>query len=127
MSNFFIYMYAAAITMPIPILLIFYFIYRKIYRHKWKAIHKTTNLATLLFILSVDLLAKVLFEQSFFGYILLVLLLVLTGAIIIQYRLHEEIVFKRAWKGFWRFNTLLFGFLYISLSLYGLAGKLLAL
>ncbi|SEB17229.1 Protein of unknown function [Thalassobacillus cyri] len=127
MGDVLIYIYAAALTMPIPILFVFYFIYRKIYRHKWKAIHKTTNLATLLFILSVDLLARVLFDQSFFGYILLLLLLILAGTVIIQHRLHEEVAFKRAWKGFWRFNSLLFGFLYIGLSIYGLTGKLLTL
>ncbi|MBM7552862.1 DUF3397 domain-containing protein [Thalassobacillus pellis] len=127
MGEFLIYLYAGIVTMPLPVIAIIYFFTRKFYKYKWKAIHKTTNIATFLFIVAVDLLLLVLFDHSFFGWIILTLLFILVGAVLVQYRLHEEIVIKRVIKGFWRFSCLLFGFAYIGLTLYGLTAKLLEL
>ncbi|MFD1018071.1 DUF3397 domain-containing protein [Thalassobacillus hwangdonensis] len=127
MIDGFMYLYAALVTLPIPFMLLVYFVTRKIYRHKWKAIHKTVNVMTILFILSVDLLCTVLFGTSYIGWILLFLLITFGAALIIQFNKTEDVHVLRAFKRFWRFNFLLFLTVYIGLSVYGLTMELLAL
>ncbi|UOQ43142.1 DUF3397 domain-containing protein [Halobacillus salinarum] len=124
MSDFIIKVAALVITLPIPFLILFYFFARKWCRHKRKAVHYTATITAPIFILAVHVLLFVQFERSFFAYIIIMLLCILSFSIIIQYKLHEEVRLGRAFKGFFRFSFLLFLIVYSGLSLFGLIERL---
>ncbi|WP_181348924.1 DUF3397 domain-containing protein [Thalassobacillus sp. CUG 92003] len=125
MSDVISYLYAALVTLPIPIMLVILFILRKLYRHKWKAIHQTANIMTFVFILAFDAILIVQFDRSFIGFIFLALLLLLAITIITQYNRHEELLLRRALRGFWRLNFLVFGMLYMVSVVYAIASRML--
>ncbi|MCA0969378.1 DUF3397 domain-containing protein [Halobacillus litoralis] len=126
MGDLIIYVFAAIVTMPIPFLFVLYFLSRKWHGHKRKAVHQTANLSAPVFMIAVHVLLLVLFNQSFLAYIVIGLILLLGLSLIIQYKLHEELQFRRAFKGFWRASFLLFMFMYMGLSLFGVIGSLMA-
>ncbi|MBH0229043.1 DUF3397 domain-containing protein [Halobacillus yeomjeoni] len=124
MSQFMISMVALILTLPIPFLVVFYFFARKWSRYKTKAVHRTAHVCAPVFILAVHVLAYVIFEQSFLSYILIFLCIILGVSLIVQYKLHEEIQLRRAFKGFFRASFLIFTLFYMGLTLYGLAARL---
>ncbi len=127
MSNILAYLLAAAITLPIPMTVIVYMLTRKVSRNKRKSLHVTVNSMTLLYILAVNATLGAIFGQSFFWYILIFLLVLLGMFVFLQWKYKEEIHFSKAWRGFWRFSFVLFAFIYIGLTLFGLTDRLLAL
>ncbi|RWZ60704.1 DUF3397 domain-containing protein [Halobacillus fulvus] len=124
MSDWLVLIVASVLTMPIPFLIVFYFFARKWNKYKRKAVHQTANLTTPVFILAVHVLLLVLFDRSFFSYIVIFLLLLLGLSMVIQYKLHEELRLRRAFKGFWRVSFLLFIVSYLGLSFYGVVARL---
>lgn len=82
---------------------------------------------TLIYILAVHVTLLVIFNQSFLWYIFILLILLLSMFVILQWKYQEEVHFRKVWKGFWRFNFLLFGFSYIGLTIYGLMDRILSL
>lgn len=127
MSQVFAYVIAAAITLPIPMTIMVYMLTRKISRSKRISLHVTVNSMTLLYILAVNATLVAIFGQSFFWYIFIFLLTLLGMFVFLQWKYKEEIKFSKAWKGFWRFSFVLFAFVYIGLTLFGLTDRLLAL
>ncbi|KGX83764.1 DUF3397 domain-containing protein [Pontibacillus marinus] len=127
MSDLLAYLLAAAITLPIPMTIIVYMLTRKISRSKRMSLHVTVNSMTLLYILSVNATMGAIFDQSFFWYILIFLLVLLGMFVFLQWKYKDEIHFTKAWRGFWRFSFVLFAFAYIGLTLFGLTDRLLAL
>ncbi|MYL19084.1 DUF3397 family protein [Halobacillus litoralis] len=124
MSDWLAYGIAAVLTLPLPFLFVFYFFARKWSKHKWKAIHRTAGFTAPVFVMAVHVLLMVLFERSFFPFILIFLLLLLGVSIITQYKLKEEVQLFRAVRGFWRVSFLLFGLFYVGLSTFGLILRL---
>lgn len=127
MKDIFANLVALFITLPIPIVIIVFFISAKFFGKKKKALHFTVNSTTLLFILAVHTSLYVIFDRSFFWLILIGLILMLSVSIFLQWKVRQEIQFQRAWRGFWRFNFLLFTLFYIGLTIYGLTNRLLAI
>ncbi|MGP4068212.1 DUF3397 domain-containing protein [Halobacillus sp. B29] len=125
MMEFLVFSLAAILTLPVPVLLIFYVFARKFKRHKWKAIHQTANFTAPIFILSVHVLLLVIFEQNFFAFIMIFLLILLGLSLIVQYRKDHDVQLKRAFKGFWRVSFLVFSLFYLGLTVYGLVDRLL--
>ncbi|SEH71059.1 Protein of unknown function [Halobacillus karajensis] len=123
MGDLLIYTIAILITLPIPFLVIFYLCARKWSKHKLKALHRTANFTAPVFILAVHVLLVVLFNRSFFPYIIIFLLFLLGLSMIAQYKLKEEVQLFRALKGFWRVSFLLFILVYVGLSAYGLLSR----
>ncbi len=124
MTDFLISSLAMVITLPFPFLFLFYFFARKWYRHKQKALHQSVTVTAPIFIVSVHVLLFVLFERSFFAYIIIMLLLLLALSVVIQYKVHDEIRLFKAIKSFWRLSFLLFFAVYSSLSLFGLINRM---
>ncbi|MYL33038.1 DUF3397 family protein [Pontibacillus yanchengensis] len=121
------YILAAIITLPIPMTFVIYFFARKILKNKKRSLHVTVNIMTFFYILAVNATIFVIFEQSWFSYIFILLIVLLSMFVVLQWKYKEEVVFKSAWKGFWRFSFLLFSFAYIGLTIYGLTDRLLSL
>lgn len=120
MSDLFAYILAIVVTLPLPFLIIFYLCARKWSQRKLKALHRTANFTAPIFILAVHVLLVVLFDRSFFPFIIVFLLLLLGISMIAQYKMNDEVRLRHAFKGFWRISFLLFMFFYLGLSTYGL-------
>ncbi|WP_077325992.1 DUF3397 domain-containing protein [Virgibacillus siamensis] len=126
MLDIIIYLLALIITAPIAVTWIVYLIGFKLYRHKWKALHKSVNWTTPLYIIAVLVLFNLIFEQSFFGVLLVVLPSLFTIIAVVQWRLYTEVAFRNIFKIFWRICFLLFGILYCLLILIGIVKQILS-
>ncbi|WP_226037928.1 DUF3397 domain-containing protein [Aquibacillus saliphilus] len=121
------YLVEVIIYVPILITIITYVIAKKVQRNNWKAIHISVNYSTLLYIISVGMLLDIIFNRNFFSIIIIVLLIMLSISVIVQWKVKEEILFRYVWKGFWRCSFLLFGFSYIGLIIIGIARYIMEL
>lgn len=120
MSHIFAYILAIVITFPIVVTVVLYYICKKIYRHPKKALHVSIAYSTLFYIVSVMIMLNQIFESSYSGIIVIFLLVTLMSFVLLQWKLTEEIIFKRAWKLFWRSMFLVFLVAYIMIGLTGI-------
>lgn len=127
MNQMFAYLAAVLITLPVPLTIIVYMIMRKTVKNKKKSLHLTVNSMTLIYVFAVPAALFVIFERSYISYVFILLILLLSLFVFLQWKVKEEIVFKKAFKGFWRFSFLLFVSLHVSLTIYGLAYRLMTL
>jgi len=88
-----------------------------------KALHKALDYTTILYIISVHFLIVTLWDKSFFWLIILMMLVIAMMFVLVHWKVREEIDVKRVWKGFWRFNFILFFFAYFVLTFYGLVSR----
>lgn len=126
MGDLMVSLIAIILTLPIPFFILFYFFARRWTKHKWRAIHQSANISAPVFILSVHVLLLVIFEQNFLAFIVIALFVILGISLIVQYKLHEDIQLRRAFKAFFRASFLLFTLCYVGLTLFGLLHSLLS-
>ncbi|PFO09942.1 hypothetical protein COJ85_00735 [Bacillus sp. AFS076308] len=88
-----------------------------------KALHMALDYTTIFYIVSVHFLIVTLWDKSFFWLIILVMLVIAMVFVFVHWKVKEEIIVKRVWKGFWRFNFILFFFTYFVLTFYGLVSR----
>ncbi|TWE08931.1 uncharacterized protein DUF3397 [Neobacillus bataviensis] len=88
-----------------------------------KALHMALDYTTIFYIISVHFLIVTLWDKSFFWLIILVMLVIAMVFVFVHWKVKEEIIVKRVWKGFWRFNFILFFFTYFVLTFYGLVSR----
>lgn len=115
---------ATIVTIPILAIFIVYWIARFVTQNKKKSFHISVDISTLFFILAVHFLIIVIWGKSLLWIILLLLILIATVFVFLQWKINNEIIFKKVWKGFWRFNFLLFTLSYFSLVIFGLFQRL---
>lgn len=106
----------------VPLLgfIIIFFLYKMITKNSRKSFHLALDLSTILFILSVHFLTMTIWGESFFGLIVIFLILIAMAFVVVHWKVKGEIVLNKVFKGFWRFNFLIFFFAYITLAVYGL-------
>lgn len=106
----------------VPLLgfIIIFFLYKMITKNSRKSFHLALDLSTILFILSVHFLTMTIWGESFFGMIVIFLILIAMAFVVVHWKVKGEIVLNKVFKGFWRFNFLIFFFAYITLTVYGL-------
>ncbi|MFD2749366.1 DUF3397 domain-containing protein [Virgibacillus siamensis] len=126
MLDILIFIIGLMITFPVIVTWVVYFIGAKLYRQKWKAIHKAVNWTTSLYIIAVLIMLKQIFGSSFFGLILIVVLTIFTVIAVLHWRLHTEVVFHNVFKIFWRVCFLLFVFIYFVLVVSGIIQQLIS-
>lgn len=80
-----------------------------------KALHKAVNWSTFFYIIAVILLIKIVFDISGTGFILILVLAILTIVIFFQWKRHTDIQFIKAAKLLWKICFLLFLTLYVCL------------
>ncbi|NSL50769.1 DUF3397 domain-containing protein [Calidifontibacillus erzurumensis] len=124
MVDFIAAMIATIITIPIFAILIVYWVTRWITHSKKKSFHLSVDISTLFFITAVHYLIIAIWGQSFLWIILLLLIVIASVFVFLQWKMNNEIIFKKVWKGFWRFNFLVFSFGYFTLIIYGLFKRL---
>lgn len=109
-----------SITFPILVTVVVYVFSIKQLRSKWKAVHTAVNYTTLFYILSVITVLYNLTNQMFVAHVLIFLIFLLGISVVFQWKTKGEIIFKYAWKVFWRFTFLLFLSLHICVMVIGL-------
>ncbi|WP_163970755.1 DUF3397 domain-containing protein [Oceanobacillus halotolerans] len=123
MLTLFTYLLASMIVVPYIMTVVIYLVAKAITKRKWKGIHIAVNWTTVFYILAVLVAFQVIFAQQLVGIILIILLSLLSFIIIIQWKKQSEVVFKKAFRFFWRLCFLLFNVLYIILILVGIVQK----
>ena len=110
------------IFLIVPLLgfFIIYLITKLITKNTRKSIHKALDYSTILFIFAVHFLSLTIWEKSFFWIIFLVLIIIAMVFVCIHWRIKGEIIFTKVFKGFWRFNFLIFFLAYLSLTIFGI-------
>jgi uncharacterized BrkB/YihY/UPF0761 family membrane protein len=85
-----------------------------------KSVRIAIDFTTLLLIISVHYFIMVIWKFSLLWVILLLMIIVAIIFVMVHWKIKQEINFSKLFKGFWRFNFLLFSLIYIILLLYGL-------
>ncbi len=117
MRDYIYYILALFIAFPFVVTFLAYGITKLRKKHTWKAVHNAVQWSAIFFILGVGVLLQLLFDRSFFGWIILLFLVSLTGILIHQYRKQADIEVSKAVKIVWRSAFLLFACAYLILSI----------
>lgn len=120
MVDLFATILATSVTIPILVIFVVYWISRFVTKSRKNSLHLSVDFSTIFFIIAVHILITVIWGKSLLWIILLLLILIATVFVFLQWKFNNEIIFKKVWKGFWRFNFLFFSFSYFSLIIYGL-------
>ncbi|MBM7618886.1 uncharacterized membrane protein YoaK (UPF0700 family) [Bacillus tianshenii] len=124
MSNIISVLFATIVTAPVLGLLMFYVCARYITKNNKRSFHVAVDTSTLFFILAVHFLIVIIWERSYLWIIMIVLVSIAMIMVITHYRIKQEIQFKKVFKGFWRFNFLLFFLAYFCLALFGVIQRI---
>ena len=127
MPGFFSALVAALITVPIIGNLAVFIITKQITGNHRRSVNLAIDFSTFLLVLSVHFLILTIWGKSFFWLILIILFGLAAIFVWIHWQYKEEIVLPKVFKGFWRFNFLLFSSAYIILVLFGLYKRLMFL
>lgn len=115
--------FATLITIPLLVYILIFVIVKKLTKNHRKAVHLALDLSTIFFILSVHFLVLTIWERSYFSYIFIFMLICAIIFVIINWKVKGEIVITLFFKGFWRFNFLIFFMAYIGLTIYGVVQR----
>ncbi|WP_079529746.1 DUF3397 domain-containing protein [Halobacillus hunanensis] len=118
------YIIAALVTMPLLFLLISYFFAMKWHRYKKKAVRQCTQFTVPFLVLAIHVLLLVLFEESYWAWIIVFLLVILSLSVIIQYKVYEEVQLGRSFIVFLRLSFVVLLVVYMGLTAFGLADRL---
>ncbi|WP_264737424.1 DUF3397 domain-containing protein [Cytobacillus firmus] len=114
---------ATLVTIPLLGYLAVFIISKQITKKHKRSVHIALDVSTLFFILAVHYLIIVIWDKSYLWMIVLSLLITAVTFIIMHWRIKQEINLRVLFKGFWRFNFLLYFTAYIVLMLIGLVQR----
>lgn len=120
MVSFFSTVIATFVTIPLLGYLLVFVISKQITKKHKKSVHIALDVTTLLFIISVHYLILAIWEQSLLWIIFLLLLFLAIIFVLLHWKIKHEINLPIVFKGFWRFNFLLFCTAYVVLTVIGL-------
>ncbi|MFP7296027.1 DUF3397 domain-containing protein [Neobacillus niacini] len=119
MNSFISSIISIFLTAPLLGFIIIFVINKLITKNARKSFHKALDYSNILFILAVHFLFITIWGKSFFWVILLLVILIAMVFVVIHWRIKGEIIFTKVFKGFWRFNFLIFFLAYLTLTLFG--------
>ena len=108
------------LTVPLLGFITIFIINKLITKNARKSFHKALDYSTILFIMAVHFLVITIWGKSLFWLILLVLIIIAMVFVLIHWKIKGEIILTKVFKGFWRFNFLIFFIAYVSLTLFGI-------
>ncbi|CAM3695774.1 DUF3397 domain-containing protein [Mesobacillus zeae] len=111
---------AVLVTIPLAGYLLVFVLCKQITRNHRKSVKLAIDACTFLLILAVHFLIMTIWGKSYLWMIVLTLLVIGFLFVLMNWKYRQEVEFRRIFKGFWRFNFLLFLFAYIFLILFGL-------
>ncbi|MCM3242955.1 DUF3397 domain-containing protein [Cytobacillus oceanisediminis] len=114
---------ATLVTIPLLGYLAVFIISKQITKKHKRSVHIALDVSTLFFILAVHYLIVVIWDKSYLWMIVLSLLITAVTFIIMHWRIKQEVNLRALFKGFWRFNFLLYFTAYIVLMLIGLVQR----
>lgn len=106
------------VIIPLFTTYIVYYVSNKKVKHRWKAIHLSVEWTAIFYIIAVAILLHRHFQYQFVGWIMIVLISILSCILIYQWKKHTEVVLRKGLKVLSRISFLLFGFIYIAFVLY---------
>jgi hypothetical protein len=111
---------ATFVTIPLLGYIIVFVISKLLTKNHRKSVKIAIDVTTLLFVISDYYFIKAIWGVSLFWLILLIMMIIAITFVLAHWKINHEIQFIKVFKGFWRFNFLFFGFIYILLLIYGL-------
>jgi hypothetical protein len=108
------------LTVPLLGFFIIFILNKLITKNARKSFHKALDYSTILFIMAVHFLVITIWGKSLFWLILLVLIIIAMVFVLIHWKIRGEIILPKVFKGFWRFNFLIFFVAYVSLTIFGI-------
>jgi Protein of unknown function (DUF3397) len=108
------------LTVPLLGFITIFIINKLITKNARKSFHKALDYSTILFIMAVHFLVITIWGKSLFWLILLVLIIIAMVFVLMHWKIKGEIILPKVFKGFWRFNFLIFFIAYVSLTLFGI-------
>ncbi|WP_442599399.1 DUF3397 domain-containing protein [Neobacillus sp. D3-1R] len=123
MTNIISSILAVFITIPILAYFVIFILSKQFTKNHRKSVHFASDGSTIFFILSVHFLILSIWEKSFLWVIFIFLMSCAMIFVIMNWKIKGEIVFRRIFKGFWRFSFLIFLFAYFGLMIYGVIQK----
>ncbi|MDF1506690.1 DUF3397 domain-containing protein [Robertmurraya sp. DFI.2.37] len=120
MSNVFSNVVAALVTIPILGYIIIFVICKQVTKQHRRAVQMALDGSTLLFIISVHYLIMNIWNKSFLWLILILILLIGVAVVLLHWKIKQEIDYQKVFRGFWRFNFLVFFSAYMILLIIGI-------
>ncbi|MCQ6273991.1 DUF3397 domain-containing protein [Bacillus sp. V3B] len=120
MPGFFSSIIATFVTIPLLGYIIVFVISKLVTKKHRISVQIAIDVTTLLLVISVHYFIMTIWDRSLLWVILLIMIIIAIVFVLVHWKLKHEIQFKKIFKGFWRFNFLLFSFVYIILLVYGL-------
>lgn len=120
MSSIISFIIATFVTIPILGYLLVFIVSKQITKQHKKSVHLALDVTTLLCVISVHYLILTIWDQSFLWIIILSMLILAMIFILIHWKVKHEINISRVFRGYWRFNFLLFFTAYLVLTIIGL-------
>lgn len=126
MSNAFVILIATIITIPLIGWYLIYITTVKVTKKKSYSIRLASDISAFLFMAAVYFIMYEIWQRSFLWLILIVFFLIAIIFTFMHWKQFEDIQVGRLFRGIWRFNFIVFFFLYIGLSIYGLVHNVLS-
>ncbi|MEQ2529225.1 DUF3397 domain-containing protein [Robertmurraya yapensis] len=120
MSEIFSNIAAIFVTIPILGYVLIFVISKQITKHHRRAVRYALDGSTILFIISVHFLIMTIWEKSFLWLIILLILMIGVAVAFLNWKVKQEIDYNRVFRGFWRFNFLMFFSAYVILIIIGI-------
>lgn len=111
---------AAFVTIPILAYILIFIISKQITKKHRRAVQIALDGSTILFIISVHYLIMAIWKISLLWMILLLIMFIGIGVVLLHWKIKEEIDYTHVFRGFWRFNFLIFFSLYTILIIIGI-------
>lgn len=108
------------VAFPVICYLLIFILSKQMTKKHKLSVHIALDISTLFFIISVHFLIISIWGKSMLSYILLVILFIGVFIVILHWKVKQEIIYKKVFRGFWRINFLLFFCAYLFLMAYGL-------
>ncbi|RFU71167.1 DUF3397 domain-containing protein [Peribacillus saganii] len=124
MTTVFSWLAATFVTIPLLGYIVFFIIAKQITKNHRRSVHLSMDFSTLLFIISVHYLIQAIWGHSLIWLLLLIMLAVASTVVIAHYKVKQEIIIRKVFKGFWRVNFLLFFCIYFCLVIYGMISRI---
>lgn len=116
---------ATVVTVPILGWYLIYIITVKATKNKPKSIRLASDGSAVFFIAAVYFISYELWGRSFLGVILALFFLLAFFFTIAHWKISGDIYTTKLLKGIWRLNFMIFFFIYIVLSAYGLMSRII--
>ncbi|SFA75617.1 MULTISPECIES: DUF3397 domain-containing protein [unclassified Bacillus (in: firmicutes)] len=111
---------ATFISIPFLGYILLFVFFKTLTKNHRKSVQRAFDYSTLLFIIAVHFLIITIFGKSLLWFIILCMSFIGIVFAIIHWKTKGEVIFSLLFKGFWRFNFLLFFTAYFSLLIYGM-------